>query len=309
MATDMLNASAVAVIANLARETGLEVRVIEAPEDAIGVPKKVPAIFDPKDGSVIGTKDLFDSWRTSPEAKLGTARVTTLVSFIELVNRHKTEHSVIFANMDWQKPSLTAVIDYHQKENGGAADNGKHRIQYEFPLSEEWKAWTAMNGKGISQTDFAEFIEDHIADLAGPDEAEELEFQNKFSFKVAFPNQLVTLSRGLLVTAETRVKNVVSLQNGAGQIVFEEDHQTHDKEGNRIDVPGMFILSVPPFFEGETARIPVRLRYRKTPSGLVWSFHLYRPDHYVTKQVRDDLTRAAADTALPSFQGIPEMQA
>lgn len=132
MATDMLNASAVAAIANLAKESGLDVRFIEAPNDAVGVPKS------PRDLRSEGRKrhrhqNLFDGWRTSPETKLGTAHVTTLSSFIELVERHKTEHSVIFANMDWQRPSLTAVIDYHKKENGGAADNGKHRIQYEFP--------------------------------------------------------------------------------------------------------------------------------------------------------------------------------
>ncbi|GEM_PF-6847773 len=139
--------------------------------------------------------------------------------------------------------------------------------------------------------------------------SEELKYQNKFSFKVAFPTQLVELSRGLQVNADIRVKNVVNLQNGTAQIVFEEEHQTLDKQGNRINVPGMFILPASPFFGGETARIPVRLKYNKTAGGVAWLYQLYRPEFHVNKQVRADMTRAAADTDLPHFEGTPETTA
>ncbi|MBD9390166.1 DUF2303 family protein [Agrobacterium sp. AGB01] len=292
----------------LADKAGSELVIITLPEKISGVPHEVPAFVDRESGTINSVKSIIDQYRTAPERKSGTAKTFTLESFIDLVNRHKTEDTVIFANTNWQKPSLTAVIDYH-KFDSTEADNLKHRVSYDFPLSEEWEAWINLNNKPLSQSDFAEFIEDHISDLSGPDDAEELEYQQKFSFKVAFPNQLVELSRGLQVNADTRVKNVVSLQNGTAQIVFEEEHQTLDKQGNRIDVPGMFILSVPPFFGGETARIPVRLRYKKTPSGVVWLYQLYRPEFYVTEQVRRDLTRAAAETELPHFEGTPETTA
>lgn len=292
----------------LADKAGSELVTIKLPSPIYGLPGEVPAFLDRESGTIRGVKDIIDSYRTAPQRKSGTAKVFTLDSFIDLTNRHKTENTVIFANTDWQKPSLTAVVDYH-KIDSVDADNLKHRINYEFPLSEEWQAWTKLNGKPLDQEEFASFIEDHIADLATPDEAEELDFQNKFSFKIAFPTQLVELSRGLQVNADTRIKNVVSLQNGAGQIVFEEEHQTLDKSGNRIDVPGMFILSVPPFFGGEVARIPVRLRYRKTGGSLTWFYQLYRPEFYVTEQVRRDLTRAAGDTMLPHYEGTPENQA
>lgn len=289
----------------LADKAGSELVTIKLPSPIYGLPQEVPAFLDRESGTVRSVKDLVESYRTAPQRKSGTAKAFTLESFIELTDRHKTEDTVIFANTDWQKPSLTTVVDYH-KINSVDADNLKHRINYEFPLSEEWQAWTNLNAKRLSQEEFAAFIEDHIADLATPDEAEELDFQNKFSFKIAFPSQMVELSRGLQVNADTRVKNVVSLQNGTAHIVFEEEHQTLDKNGNRLDVPGMFILSVAPFFNGETARIPVRLRYRKTPGGLEWFYQLYRPDFYVTEQVRRDLTRAAGNTMLPHYEGTPE---
>ncbi len=292
-------------IKTLADKAGSELVRVTLPEASYGLPSEIPVFVNRQDGSVKSIREIFESYRVAPPRKSGTAKVHTLDSFIDLTNRHKTDHTAIFANIDWQKPSLTAVIDYHVKDSTDA-DNLKHRLSYDFPLSEEWKAWTAMNGQAMSQSDFAEFLEDHISDLAAPDDAEELDYQQKFSFKVAFPTQLVELSRGLQVNADTRIKNVVNLQSGAGQITFEEEHQTLDKKGNVIDVPGMFILSIPPFFGGETARIPVRLKYRKTGGGILWFFQLYRPEFYVTEQVRRDLTRAAADTGLPHFEGSPE---
>lgn len=304
---DQLSETAIRAVADLAAQAEVSIDNLPTPDDVPGLPKTVPLLIDPRTGKASSVKPLVDEWRLTPVRKSGIAKVLTLESLVYLVDRHKTEHSVIFADTDWRKPSLTAVIDYHDKQNGGQADNGKHRVHYEFPLSDSWKAWMKINGEPLPQVEFAEFIEDHIADLASPDTMEEEDWRHKFSFRVAFPNELVSLSRGLQVFSETKVKNVVNLQSGAAQINFEEEHK--DANGNKLDVPGMFILSIPPFFRGEPARIPVRLRYRQSGGKLFWICQLYRPDLYITEQVIRDMERAAADTGLPAFQGAPEMQA
>ncbi len=304
---DQLSDTAVKAVADLATQADFGIKIVSTPTDVPGLPKEVPVLIDPKTGKAVSIKAIVDEWRLTPDRKRGTAKVLTLESFIGLVERHKTDHSVIFAGTDWNKPSLTAVIDYHEKASGGAADNGKHRVHYEFPLSDSWKAWTKINGQALSQVDFAEFIEDHIADLASPDTMEEEDWRHKFSFRVASPNELVTLSRGLQVNSDMRVKNVVNLQSGAAQINFEEEHK--DANGNKLDVPGMFILSIPPFFQGDAARIPVRLRYRLASGKLFWICQLYRPDVYITEQVVRDMERAGSDTGLSYFQGSPEASA
>nr|WP_223215782.1 DUF2303 family protein [Rhizobium herbae] len=268
------------------------------------MPSSIPVLVHPETGKVTGLYHELAPWRTKPERKTGTAIAETLESFIDLVDRHKQENSVIFAKTDWRKPSLTAVIDYH---SGTDPDNGKHRIHYQFPLSEEWNAWLAVDGKQMAQAQFAEFIEDHIADLSTPDFNEAEDFEKMFSAKVAFPNDIVMLSRGLQINAETRVKQVIKLQTGEAQITFEEDHK--NAHGEPLVVPGVFILQIAPFFMGEAKRIPVRLRYRLSGGELKWTFQLYRPDRYITEQVRTDLEAAAAETSLPKFEGSPEMSA
>lgn len=272
-----------------------------------GLPGSVPLFIDRKAGAIKSVRNLIEEYRQTPARKRGTAQVNTLESFIDLTDRHKTVDSVIFADTDWRKPTLTAVIDYHENASGGGADNGSHRVHYAFPLSEEWQAWVKQDGKPMDQQDFAQWIEDHLPELAAPGTDEEEDFRTKFSLKVAYPNEMVALSRGLQVHVESRVKNNVVLQTGEGEITWDETHT--DGKGNKIQVPGLFIISLPCFFMGEPVRVPVRLRYRAAGGSVTWFFKLYRPDVYITQQVVRDLQTAAAATELPAYQGSPEMSA
>ncbi|KAB1086398.1 DUF2303 family protein [Neorhizobium galegae] len=303
---DQLTETAVKAIADLTRDGNIRVDQF-TPPDIHGIPATIPVLIDAKTGAAKSLKPLAEEWREKPATKRGVAQVTTLESFIDLTNRHKTDDSVIFADTDWQKPSLVTVIDYHQKANGGTADNGRHRVLYEFPRSEEWEAWSGIHNKPLDQTAFAEFIEDHIADLSAPDTQEEEDFQAKFSFKVAYPNELVALSRGLAVHTETRVKSNLVLQSGEGEITWDEQH--NDAQGNKLKVPGMFILQIPAFHMGAPMRIPVRLRYRVRAGSLSWTVLLYRPDVFITQEVLRNLEAAASETELPKFVGAPEMAA
>lgn len=270
-----------------------------------GLPETVPVVIDRRSGGgVRNAKDLIEAWRTTPSRKIGTARALTLSSFIDLANRHKTADSAIFAATDWKAPGFTAVIDYHQAQSGGAADNLKHRIEYAFPASEEWKAWVDMNGELMEQGDFAAFLEDRIADLTAPTDAEKIWLERDFGTRVATPAQLIQLSRGLQVNVSSVVKNVVNLATGEAAIAFDEQHT--DGDGQPLKVPGIFMLSIAPFFMGEKISLPVRLRYRKKGPGLVWFYQMYRPDQFVTERVRDDLLTVADKTALPTFEGSPE---
>jgi uncharacterized protein YfdQ (DUF2303 family) len=299
--------SFVKTVADLAKTAGSELATITLNEAMPGLPTSIPILIDKQKGSMAGVAGLFEPHRTHPARKAGTAKVTTLESFVDLVNRHKTEDSVIFADTNWQSPSLTAVIDYHVAENGGEARYGKHRIHYAFPLSEEWRAWIAQNGEKMRQADFAQWIEDHIAELVAPNARETAYNEETFGFKTAPPNELQQLSRGLQIKVETRIKSSVTLQSGEGEIIWEEEHR--DNMGNRLVVPGMFMLSIAPFFMGDVCRIPVRLRYKAAGGAAVWSFHLYRPDIYITNQINAALTDAVEKVALPAYQGAPEMTA
>ena len=164
-----------------------------------------------------------------------------------------------------------------------------------------------MNGPkhAMSQEDFAWFLEDRIPDLSSPTDEEVIRFEQDFATTVATPNQIVQLSRGLQVHVGQKVKAFKTLQTGEAQIAFEEEHT--DAAGKPLKVPGIFVLSIAPFFMGEKIRVPVRLRYRPAgEKGVVWFYEIYRPDLAITEHVRTTLADARERTGLPTFEGSPE---
>ena len=286
---------------------GVEIVTLHKPAGMLGVPDEIPVA--PRRGEQPGISSvaqLFAEYRQHPQKKAGTANAQTFESFCTLANRHKTDDSVIFANMDWRKPSLTAIIDYHQNQPGGLADNGRHRIHYAFPLSEEWQKWLEMDGQPMKQQDFAWFLEDRILEVSSPEVAD-LAYEQQFGTKIALASQLVELSRGLNVRVDSVVKNAVTLQTGEASIQFEEAHT--DAAGQPLKVPGLFILNIAPFFMGDKVRIPVRLRYRLVGGKIMWFYNIYRPDLVITETVRASLFEAKRETELPAYEGSPEMTA
>ena len=299
--------ASIAALRELADDAGSDIIDIDLAEPMLGLPKTIPAFLNRASGRVDDVSVLFEKFRLFPKQKTGTAHVTAAESFIELTNRHKTPATALFANtLDWKKPSLMAVVDYHKPSNAGAGEPDwlKHRIVYDFPLTDEWKAWIAQDGQPMDQATFAEWFEVHLPELSSPDTQEAEDFLTNFGLKVAYPNEILALTRGISVHVESRVKNNLTLQSGEGEITFEEEHK--DASGSKFTVPGMFILSIKPFRMGNVCRIPVRLRYRVSGGAVKWFFKMLRPEDYVTEEILRDCERAASETGLPLYHGAPE---
>ena len=300
---DIPAASAAGLIADLARAASApEVLLIPTTGLGGGLPASVPVLWDRNSQKAIPVRDEIERFRLGPHRITGTAKVETLESFVDLVNRHKSEHSTIFAATRWPEPSLTAVIDYHQIDHGTAW--GEHRVLYTFPLTEEFKVWIGKNGKAQTQVEFAAFIEEHAAELSAPFDGERSEFETLFKERFAAPNELIDLSRNLEVFVGAKVKQGVRLQTGERQVLFETEHM--NGKGEPVDIPGIFMLSVAPFVDGGLVRIPARIRYRIKGGDIEWFYQLYRWEFWLRTRVQTDLLAAAKATALPAFEGQPE---
>ena len=300
------DAEAIKVFAELAADAAGDVQVCDISiVDNVGLPNTIAAAFrSGKNAGVSSVKALFEEWREKPERRKGTAGVTTLASFIDLVNLHKSEHSALFAKTTWPEPALTAVIDYH---SGKAADNCEHRIKYAFPLTDEFKAWIENNGKALGQFEFAAFVEDRIADMSVAMEPEVEEFEKLFRTKFAIPTEMIDLSRGLRINVEERVTNAFMMQSGEAEIQFSAEHK--DSKGAKLVVPGLFMLCLPIFIDGSVVRIPARLRYRVIPGegAIKWTYNLYRWEYWLRQRVQSDFAIAIKQTQLNAFEGAPEI--
>ncbi len=262
----------------------------------------------PRDKTVVALEPFLAQVRKRPLRREVTVKLRSTASLIELTNRHRHErNTVVFAMPDRQRPSLAAVFDYHPPTaNVDEAEWGKHRAFYAPELSEEWKAWTGAHGKTLDQRAFAEFVEDHVADVIVPpaDDEKLAALAELVGGRYATPADLVTLSRGLQVSSEVKVRDAVTLSTGEIAVTYEESHR--DGKGAPLQVPNLFVLAIPVFYAGPLYRIPVRLRYTLREGGVKWSVHLVRHDRVFDHAFDEICVTVQQHTGVPLFIGAPE---
>ncbi len=296
---------AVASLARVMHGLGAAQPIVVKDPDAIA---DAQVIIVPRDKQVQDLKPFLDAVRPFPRRRQGTVRVRSTASLVALTNRHRHENdTVLFASPDRQRPSVTTIFDYHAPtDNVNDASWAQHRAVYSPELSEEWKAWTGAHGKTLDQRAFAEFIEDHVSDvIVPPVEDEKLaELALLVGGRYALPADLVTLSRGLQVSSEVKVRDAVTLSSGEIAVTYEESHR--DGKGAPLQVPNLFVLAIPVFYAGPLYRIPVRLRYSLREGGVKWSVHLYRHDRVFDHAFEEICTAVQVETGAPLFVGSPE---
>ena len=278
---------------------------------------EIVTISDPRDGTnapailgdgihVISPRE-FDQYRIRPTRREGAATHTRLDSFIDHVNRFKGENSAVFAVDNMAGPKLTAIFDYHPSGYASDAENMKHRAVYSFPLSDEWQAWSGANGKAMAMSDFASFLEDHIVDVTTdkPKSDAAKDFLAKTGGNLASPSKLIEIARGLQVNEASTLREARNLSSGEAEVVFQSEHL--DANGNKLTLPNAFMICIPVFARATVFdQILARFRYRKSGTGLVFWFDLWRPDLVFEHAFTEACDLVKKETALPLFVGNPE---
>lgn len=298
--------------------------------DVAGHEAPVQIMLVPKGLEAKSVRPFLEEYRQRPDRREGTAVMQDLDSFIALTNRFKDDNTALFADASGTSPSLLAVLDYHERVNilpalgdtEGLAEFhpdalprfGRHRVLYEFPLSDEWKAWTTNNGRKMTQTEFASFLEDRGIDILPPPtfegeiseaDAHLQRLATLINGRFAGPERLMDLSRSLAVHENAKVAAATNLSSGEGSITFETEHT--DSAGQKLEVPNLFCVAIPVFEHGARYRVVVRLRYRKNGSSLNWFYDLYRADTVFDDALRQACAKAREETGLPLFLGKPEV--
>lgn len=274
---------------------------------------EIPVVIRPDGGyNFLGDAD-FGRHMQKPMFRRGIASMTSLDSLIAHINRFGDVDSAVFACDRREAPSLTAVLDYHRADNDGVHGDyrhGLHRSTFNFPLSDEWKMWNDANGTQMTMGDFAAFLEKSMGDFAlieddVPESAERFVEVNGGKKLIADYGKLYDLARGLRINENSVVEEAVNLASGEGKIRLSNEHEA--KMGDTtISVPTMFFIAIPVFRNGQFYRLPARLRYRKTSSGLSFWFDLHRPDRAFDNAFHEAVTSVAGQTEAQIFYGYPE---
>lgn len=226
-----------------------------------------------------------DQYKDVPTRKTGVTTVLDADSFTAYWTKHSDPDSEVYAHAD--RLTVTAVLDAH----AGTADGarwGKHRLVLGLQRTDAWKAWEALDGKLLTQEQFAEHLEDRLPELLDPDAATMLE-----------------IAQSMQATSKVDFTSGVRLQSGERQFKYTEKTNTTAGARGDLTVPETFVVGLVPFEGSEGYKLTARLRYRIENSSLKIGYRLERPGDVLRTAFADVVATVAAAIDTTILNGTP----
>jgi len=210
-------------------------------------------------------------------------------------------------------------VDVSTATGDPSARHCHHRAVYNFPLSEEWKAWIGVSGQLLEKDDLGEFIEAHANDIMDPTPAiignkstdENAEWENRLietaqriNGRYGQLSNLLEMSKKFQVHETSDLTLKSNRDTGEREIQFVNEHKT--PEGTAMSIPNLLIIAIPVFEGGPLYRMPVRFRYRKMNGTVLFILTPYNPEKAFKAAANEALEYATNETDLPAFFGTPE---
>lgn len=231
-----------------------------------------------------------DEYREFPQHKRAAVTVTDVASFAHYYGKHADDWSEVFADAD--QTSITAVLDAHMDESMGARWQ-QHRLVLQLAATPEWADWAGCDRKQMAQSVFAEFIEDHLADIASDDKAP------------CTAADLLEMAQQFQAHSKIEFKQGHRLSSGQAQFEYVETIEAKAGERGTITIPTAFELGIRIFDDLDPYRVKARFRYRVNDGKLTLGYHLDAPERKVRDAVGLVVAKAAAATKATIMLGRP----
>lgn len=207
-----------------------------------------------------GHKIVPDELFTLPDAPLGQIQTESIQGLLDYIGLYLNDQTVVFASLNMM--NLAAVFDWHSNTddvNGW----GEHACVFPLQFTRAWQDWTRISGQPLTQQKFAEFIEEHLEDIAEPKAAD-----------------VLTVATSLSGMRKVSFTNAVRLQNGDTSLCWEET--TDAKAAGDVRVPSGLKLRIPVFKgaeESTTFEVSGLFRYRIHEGKLSFEVKLLHCDN------------------------------
>jgi uncharacterized protein YfdQ (DUF2303 family) len=220
-----------------------------------------------------------------PRRKSGTIVVFSVHAFNNILFANKDAGTQrVYLDQNLAGPVITGVMNDHGEEGPGWRD---FRCVIQFRETVQWKKWRAIDGKMLSQEDFAEFIEQNITDIFDPPGAQMLE--------------IVTY---LQATRSVDFKSALSLSNG--QVQLQNIESVDAKVGaGQLAIPAEFTLALMPIQGADTFKIPARFRYRIVDGKLRLGLKLLRIEEVMDQIFDEAVKNIAVGEGVTMIAGTP----
>ena len=237
------------------------------------------------EGSEVVTLDALDlaaGHAPQPPRKTGRYTAASAESFVAYLAKHGTPDTEV-----WADPVGARIVGVINAHGDALAGWGDHRITYSVATTKAWDAWTAKDGQLLSQTDFAELIEDRLIDIVRPAGADMLELAQAFE-----------------ATIGVRYESSRLLSSGERQLSYRETVDAKAGRAGKVEIPRDFDLALIPFEGAEAFRVTARFRYRITDGVLRIGYRLNRPEDVLREAFESVVARVDDGTEAPVFRGV-----
>lgn len=197
-----------------------------------------------------------------PMRKRGAVRVKDLASLLACcADQAAQDTGYIYADPDTR--TISAVYNDGRAEEPGWRD---HRTDFKAEYTPEFQRWLDNNGsnRAKSQGDFAEFIEDNLADIPEP-----------------FAQALLTVATTIQASSGIEFKSARRLQDGQTQLTYNENISTTAGADGSLAIPREFNLGLRIFKNGDGYLLKARLKYRLGGGSVKFWYELDRPEKAV----------------------------
>lgn len=184
----------------------------------------------------------LERFQAAPNRIKRKPQLASCKSFCEYVNRFKTEGTSVYLNK--KGGQFVAAIDHHGPESPSWQD---HIAEFAPAPSLQWQAWSGINRRPLSQTSFAEFIEDHLDDIETP-----------------AANEVLKSALDFQDTKNVTVASAQNLDNGAIRFHFTKENGSAD-----VTFPHRIWLSIPIIENEDHRHIEARIRYKVSSEGIL----------------------------------------
>lgn len=222
----------------------------------------------------------------APHRPRGTTELQNADDFIEYVKRMNGENTQLFYTADKQCARFTAVFNAHTKDSTGWHD---HRAIYGTQYSDEWKTWSNNDKTGMSQVQFAEFIEVNRRDVLRPDAA-----------------TMLKVIETMQANKSVKFTGAVRMQNGDQKLSFEHTSAATAGAKGELVVPDEFTIGIPVFLDDIRYEVNAHFRYRVSDEGkLTIHYQLINREQVLDHAIKQVVAKISEGTALYAFRGTP----
>jgi len=206
------------------------------------------------------TKDVEEA-QPIPSRKRGTVQLKDIASLL-VYAKDQSASTTGYFYADPDTRTITAVFNDHRDlVMAGWRD---HKATYKAEFTPEFAKWLGKNGTQMTQTEFAEFIEDNFADITEPAAQHMLEMATTIQAKT-----------------DINFASAKRLQNGQAQLQYTETIDARAGANGAMEIPKEFALGLRIFKNGGGYKLKARLKYRLHSGNVKFWFELDRPERAI----------------------------